>query len=516
MVVAGLIKLFETRYENYLGDESKMKGQASSISFPETKEDVVAIVNQMVDSSISITVQGGKTGICGGAVPIEGHILNLFFMNKTLSLRKSNEGYLVMAQTGLMLSELEKQLYKKKFDTSGWDEESLETLKVFREDKIYFWPPEPTETTATIGGILSTNAQGICGYLYGDTKQYVEEICLIDGHGKEITIRRGEYKVHNHQCILPSGDSLYVNTDILKLPQKVDLIDLYLGSEGMYGIIVSATLRLIVRPLEMWGIGFFFEAQDILFKFAEKLRVTSYKAGSARIAAIEYIDRITLDNIQELKKVATKLNELPDVDNKYIGMIYIELHGENEGAIESIAEKLMELAIEYGSDEESSWALSGKHEIEKLRVFRHAASESINIKLEKARQLDQRIMKLSTDIKIQEKSFSEVINSYQKDAKDKGIEIAIFGHVAGSHVHVNILPMNYEEYVIGKKLIEKWVINNYKEGGIVFSEHGVGKIKKDLFQLITDLDVLTNIRNIKKTLDPNNVLNPGNMFDLYL
>lgn len=508
-----LIKSLEARYEEYLEDESKMKGEASSISFPETKEDMVTIVNEMIGSSIPITVQGGNTGICGGSVPLGGHVLNLSHMNKFLGLRKTDEGYLIKVQAGLNLSELQKQVYKKNFDASGWDVESLEALKKFERDKTYFWPPQPTETSATIGGILATNAQGICSCLYGDTKQYVEEICVIDSNGKEITITRGKYKVHENQCVLPNNEILAIITDILKLPKKVDLIDLYLGCEGRYGIIVSAILRLIERPEEVWGIGFFFEAQDNLFKFVEELNRESYKEGTAAIAAIEYIDKITLDNIQELKKVATKLNELPDVDQKYIGMIYIELNGKNENDIEGIAEKLMELAMENGSDEESTWALSGEAEIEKMRAFRHAAPESINIAIEKAKQVDNRIMKLSTDITIKEKVFSEIINMYQKDAMDKNIEIAIFGHVAGNHVHVNILPKNYEEYVIGKKLIEKWIIYYSKEKGIIFSEHGVGKIKKKLFLLATDEEVLRNLRDIKKTLDPQNLLNPGNVFD---
>jgi len=511
--VTALIKKLEKRYKVYLKDESKMKGQGSSISFPDTKEEVVTIVHEMIKSLTPITVQGGNTGICGGSVPLNGHVLNLSYMNKFIGLRKIDKGYVIKVQTGLMLSELEKQLYIKSFDTSDWDEESLNVLKTFKMDKMYFWPPNPTETSATIGGILATNAQGICGYLYGDTKQYVDEISFIDPHGHEITIPRGKYKVNNNQCILPTNEILIVNTDILKLPKNVDLIDLYLGSEGMYGIIVSATLRLIERPEEVWGIGFFFEAQENIFKFAQELISENYKEASAAIAAIEYIDKNTLDNIAELKKVATKLNELPDVDKKYIGMIYIELHGKNESEIESIAGKLMNLASKHGSDEESTWALSGEVEIEKIRAFRHAAPESINIVLEKAQQLDSRIMKLSTDIIIENKCFGEMVTMYQNDAMDKNINIAIFGHVDGNHVHVNILPKNYEEYVIGKKLIEKWTINMSNKGANIFSEHGIGKIKKDLFQKVTDVEVLKNIRSIKRTLDTSNILNPGNMLD---
>lgn len=512
-MVTDLIKAWESRYEEYLGDESKMKGQGNSISFPETKAQVKVIVNDLLSSSTPITVQGGKTGICGGAVPLRGHILNLSYMNKVLGLQKRDNGYFLTVQGGVRLAELEKQLYKKSFDTSAWDEPSLMALQAFKLDTGYFWPPAPTETSATIGGILATNAQGICQYLYGGTKQYVEAIEVIDTQGSEMTLRRGGYKVQNNQCTLPNGETLVVNTDLLKLPQDMDVIDLYLGSEGMYGIIVSATLRLLKRPQEVWGIGFFFETQDNLLAFAETVSLAAFAVGTAAVAAIEYLDKLTLKHIQDLKAVATKLKELPDVEEKYLGMIYIELHGEHEVDIESIAEKLMELAAEYHSEEETTWALCGEVEIEKMRAFRHAAPESINIALERAKQKDGRILKLSTDITLQEKSFSEIVTKYQQDAKDRNLEIAIFGHVSGNHVHVNVLPENYEEYVKGKKLMEKWVMAAAEAGGTLFSEHGVGKLKKELFQQATAQEVLKSMRHIKRRLDPKGILNPGNMFD---
>lgn len=494
-----LIKSFESRYEEYLEDESKMKGEASSISFPETIDDVVKIVKQMEFSKSPITVQGSKTGICGGAVPLGGHILNLSNLNKVLDFFKTDKGCFIKVQAGVLLSELQKEICKKS-----------NKLNV---NKVYFWPPEPTETSATIGGILATNAQGICGGFYGDTKQYVEEISLINAHGEEMIISRGKYKICNNKCILPNGEILIVNTDVLKLSKEIDLVDLYLGSEGMYGIIVTATLRLIERPKEIWGIGFFFESQDNLFKFTEELRSSSYKEDSADIAAIEYLDNTTLDNIHEFKKVATKLNELPDVDEKYIGMLYVELHGEDEEDIEVIAEKLMELAMKYGSDDDATWALSGNEEIDKMRIFRHAAPESINILIEKVKQSDNRIMKLSTDISFTEKEFGEVVEMYQKDAMDEGVRIAIFGHVEDNRVHVNILPNNYEEYLIGKKLIKKWSNIAVKKGNRVFSEHGVGKIKKELFNSVMNKGYLRNIQNIKEQLDPDNILNFGNLFN---
>lgn len=511
---AGLILPFEAMYEEYLGDESKMKGHAQSISFPRTKEDVAAIVRQMAHSSTSVTVQGGKTGICGGAVPLGGHVLNLSRMDNFLGLRKTGEGYTITVQAGVMLCDLEKQLSNTSFIASRWDEESVKALADLRKDVLLFWPVEPTETSATVGGVLATNAQGICANLYGDTRRSVQGICVIDGSGTELCIQRGEHKVQNGQCLLPNGKLLTVDTDALRLPADVDVLDLFLGSEGLYGVIVEATLTLIRRPKEMWGIAFFFAEQEGLSQFAEKINAEVFDEFKAAIAAVEYIDGMTLGHIKELKKVATKLKGLPDVDETVVGMVYVELHGDEELGVERIAQTLMEWAIEAGSDEESTWALSGKDDVEKLRAFRHAAPESINIAIGKANQLDSRIMKLSTDITLQNKRFGEVVGKYQREAKENGLQIAIFGHVSGSHVHANILSQNYDQYERGKALVADWASNAIEENGIVFSEHGVGKLKKDLFERTADQNAVVSKRGIKKKMDEKGILNPGIMFDV--
>ena len=388
----GLIQPIEAKYDEYLGDESKLKGYADSISFAQSKEEIAQIIVHLSEASIPVTVQGGRTGICGGAVPLGGHILNLSRMNRITGLRKTGDGYIIRVQAGVLLSELDQRLNDLRFDTTGWDAESLDALASLKKDRPYFFPPEPTETSATIGGVLATNAQGICADLYGPTKQYVQGVVFIDGQGRESVYERG------------TSD---------------DLIDTLVGSEGLYGIIAEAELRLIKRPREQWGIVFFFEEQKDLFAFAQALPQVPDKEGTAAIAAMEYIDKTTLAYIARLKKVATKLKALPDVDEAVCGLVYAELHGDEEADIEAIALRLMELAAQYGCGDESTWALSGRDEIEKLRALRHAAPESINIALEQYSRADSRITKLSTDIALPGKQFGEAIAAYQQDARGK-------------------------------------------------------------------------------------------------
>ncbi|MCG8571774.1 MAG: FAD-binding oxidoreductase [Spirochaetes bacterium] len=507
-----LIKPFSNRFAEYLDDESKMHGWAESISFPVNPEEVCFVVKKMADAQTSITIQGGKTGICGGAVPAGGHILNLSYLNKIIGMEKRSNQYCITVEAGVLLSDLENQIYKKSFDTSQWDEDSLNILHDFKRDQAFFWPPSPTEKSATIGGILSNNALGCDSCFYGETKQYVESITVVDNKGEVQIIERGNYVVKNQICPLPDGRSIKVKSSFFL--DGMDLIDIYLGSEGRYGVIVKATLRLIEKPAEIWGIGFFFEQQNQLAGFVNALKILVRENFDAHIVVLEYLDQKSLHYIYLLKQVATKLQELPDVDDKFVGMVYLELHGTTEEAIESIAERLMELGLQFDCQEEATWALSGEEEIEKIHHFRHGAPESINIVLEEVRKNNPEILKLSTDFSLSDLDFLQLVKMYQQDAEQAEVEIAIFGHIMDNHFHVNIIPRTKQQYINGIKLIEKWTEYANNQKGKIFLEHGIGKLKKKLFAKLADPTLQQDLIEIKKVIDPGNTLNPFNVLDL--
>jgi D-lactate dehydrogenase (cytochrome) len=469
-----LIKILDGRNEEYLSDESKMKGFASSISFPKTKEEAAEIVRRMSAAGVSITAQGGKTGICGAAVPLGGHIMNLSRMAKALALRKTEDGYTLKVQSGLTLSELRKMLSSKSFNTEGWDQESLRALDAFRKDAAYFWPPDPTETSAAIGGMIGTNAQSITDYRYGRIKNYIEEVELVDSKGEICTTRR---------------------------------LDLYLGSEGMYGIFTGASLRLIKKPRKMWGICCFFEEEARLLRFAERALLIP-KEGASSVAAVEYIGRLALGYIRKLSQTSSKLQDLPDIDEKYNGIAYVELHGDSQEELMALTEKL---AADLSTEERSaSWVLFGESGIEKVKLLRHSVPESVNMTIQRRAMNDPRIIKLSTDLTTRN-SLTEDVLRYQSDADFERLEAVIFGHVPENRLHVNIIPNSYEEYERGKRLVEAWYLRALESGGTVFREHGIGKVKKTLFRDVMGEDALVRIMENKKALDPQNLLNPGNM-----
>lgn len=469
-----LIQILDGRNEEYLSDESKMKGFAASISFPRTKEEAAAIVRRLSADSVSITAQGGKTGICGAAVPFGGHIMNLSRMTRAEKLRKTRDGYALNVQTGLLLSELRKMLSSKSFNTVGWDPDSLAALDAFQKDCSYFWPPDPTETSASIGGMIGTNAQSITDFRYGRIKEYIDEIELIDSRGEIFTTRD---------------------------------LDLYLGSEGMYGIFVGATLRLIRKPLKMWGICFFFKEEERLLHFAENALKVS-REGTSSIAAVEYIGCTALEYIRKLGQVSSKLKDLPDIDERYKGIAYMELHGDSQEELMALAERL---AADLSEEERgSTWVLFGESGIAKVKLLRHSVPESVNMTIKQRAMRDPRIIKLSTDLTTRY-TLTEDVLRYQRDADSERLEAVIFGHVPENRLHVNIIPNSYEEYERGKKLIETWYRRALESGGTVFREHGVGKVKKSLFLSVAGEEAQRRILENKKLLDPQNLLNPGNM-----
>ena len=465
----------QEQYEEYLIDESKFTGKGESISFPESEEEIKEILKELKESGTELTIQGGKTGITGAAVPEGGHILNLSHMNHVKGGDVSEDGNaFIIVEPGINLMDL-----KKEIDS------------MFRKNPV-FWPPDPTETSATVGGVAATNAQGICRLLYGTSKKYIESIKVMDLDGNIREISWGK------EMILPSG-------------KAIEEMDTVLGKEGITGIITELKLKLIPKPESVWGISFFFVQPEDAGNFIDYLKKEQPSSDKAAIAAVEYMDRTTIDLIEERKETMTKIKELPDIEEEIQSMVYIELQGAEEG-IEEIAEILMEVAMEYHSDPETAWAVSGESDVEKMHAFRHAAAETANLFIEKIRRGDQRITKLGTDMAVLDRPFSEVLKNAQKELKENGLSGCIFGHAMENHLHINILPNNFEEYEKGIQLLKTWAEEVSSQQGKVVGEHGIGKLKKRILGENVPSEYLALCKDLKGLFDKENRLNKGNIF----
>lgn len=471
-----LIYPMKEQYEEYLTDESKFTGYADSISFPESSQEVAQILKQLHKEGITVTVQGGKTGVTGGAVPEGGHILNLSRMNKVKESRLLDDGTgVITVEPGVNLIELRNEISSR-----------------FRKTPL-FWPPDPTETSACVGGIIAAGAQGITTMLYGQSQKYLKSVRIMDYAGNEREINAED------MCRLSAG-------------REMVLLDTVFGKEGITGIIVEATLQLIPKPESIWGIAFFFSSAGAAGEFAQLLKEELPFSDAAAVAAIEFMDRETLYLIEKRKAVMTKIKELPDITEDTSAMIYVELHGGEEG-IEELAEQLMEKAAECGSDPEKAWAVSGEAEVEKLHAFRHAAAETANLYVEEVRLKDGRITKLGTDMQVLCKTVPEMLSFYREELVQANLKGCVFGHILDNHLHINILPDSYEEYQQGIALLRRWAEKVKEQHGTAFCEHGIGKLKKQLLNGLLPEEHLRMCQELCQLYNPDMMINRGNVAD---
>ena len=418
----------ENKYDSYLRDESKLQGWAENISFPKDMEEIVQIVKWCTDNKIPMTIQGSRTGLAGGAVPEGGHVISLCKYNKIGEHVVRDGQMFLTVEAGVTLQELESYLNRHNVL------------------KNYKWIPSPTETTATVGGVLSNGAKGINWYHYGDSDQYVD--CM------KVILEKG--------CV-----EEYKKNEIVEV----------IGSEGKKGIIAEVTLILMEKQSNVWGLMFFFEKEENGWSYVDKLQKNKEIYEEAFLSAVESFDRKTIELIEERKATITKLQEIPDINPRYEMAVYFEIEGSEEG-VEEIAAQLLEEIEEYGGDVEKTWALSGEWEIEKMRMFRHAAPEVLGIYVEQAKQIDERIYKLSGDFMMGNESFVDIMGYYRDICKEYNLEKAIFGHAGNNAVQLNLLTPNYDAFDRGIRLFRQII----KDKGLSWSqlsfEQGIGKIKR--------------------------------------
>jgi D-lactate dehydrogenase (cytochrome) len=257
----------------------------------------------------------------------------------------------------------------------------------------------------------------------------------------------------------------------------------------------------------------FFISEGDAIDFAGEMRDLTDSFARARIAALEYFDRNTMNLINEMKNTVTKFKEIPEIDPAFGASIYIELHGDDEDSVETAVERMIEKLELCGGEADATWAVSGDEQVEKSRLFRHAAPESINFMIDRARCKDERITKLGSDMVVQNISLNQLIKMYRSDLDESKLSAALFGHIGDNHIHVNILPENYAQYIKGQELFDKWAKNSVLLGGTVTAEHGVGKLKKELYRTMISQTEMEAVKAVKAQFDPNALFNPENMFD---
>jgi len=522
-----LIHPTDPEYLEYLRDESRLTGKADSISFPSDEQQIREIVTLLADRRTPLTVQSGRTGISGGAVPEGGHILNLSRMNRFLGLRHDPEGdrFLLRMQPGVLLSQLNEAVARKEFDCEGWDPESLRALETLRASGSYFFPPDPTETSAAIGGMTASDASGARSFSYGPTRGYVESLRLVLTDGCTLQLRRGAQRAAGLEFHLNSeeGRELTGTLPSYKMPATkntaglyalpdMELIDLVIGSEGTLGILTEVEAILIAVPPVISAVMGFFPELDGAIEFVQRVRGDGEVAGGfTRPAAIEFFDGNSLDLLREQKRANPAFSEIPEVPQGTGAAVYVEYHGSSQEAVEESIFGLAEILTDSGGEEEATWLAEQPKELERLKDFRHALPEAVNLIIDQRRRTEPGLIKLGTDMAVPDEALKRILEIYLRDLRGSDLHYVLFGHIGNNHIHVNILPRSQEEYQKGRQLYRGWAEEVVAMGGTVSAEHGIGKLKTELLQRMYGESGVEQMRRVIAAFNPDGRLNRGNI-----
>jgi D-lactate dehydrogenase (cytochrome) len=519
-------------YVDYLRDESRKTGDADSISFPASEADVCEIMAVAKARHLPLTVQGGRTGITAGAVPEGGHVLNLGRMNRITGLRyePNPDRFFLSVQPGVVLSDLRRALANQEWDAAGWQSAAREAFTLLRSRGPFFFPPDPTESTATIGGMIACNASGARTFKYGPTRKYIESLRVALADGSTVTLRRGRQKAveRNFSILCDNGRRIEGSLPSYRLPSvknaagyfvedDMDLVDLFIGSEGTLGVVVEAELTLLRSPALEWGVMAFFQSERDALIFVRLVRgdIVEMQAPVVRVmpAAVEFIDSRALNLLRDKQNQYDLLAGVPDLPPAFHSGVYVEFHGDSEDVLSEAVTTLSEIMVKCGGDENDTWTAMDEHEMKRLHDFRHAVPETVNLVIDERRKIEPRLTKLGTDMAVPDSELEKIIGLYHSALDSTSLQYVMFGHIGNNHIHVNILPSSLQDYELGKNLYLDWAREVIHMGGTVSAEHGIGKLKVPLLKEMYGEQGIRQMREVKKAFDPEFRLNRGNLFE---
>ena len=520
-----IVQPLTPEYEDYLHDESRSVGCADFIAFPQSEQEVREVLRELYPSGNAITLQGTRTGLAAGAVPDGGYIVNLSRMNKFLGMRVDENGcFFLRVQPGVMLLELRQALRGRSIPSEGRDAASRAALQTFLDAPLQTFPVDPTESSASLGGIAACNASGAKSYRYGAVRKHISALRMVLSDGDVLDVYRGEIYARNRSLTLHTEDGRTIEAHLpsYDMPQakcasgyfvadNMDAIDVIIGSDGTLGAITELELVLMPSPDSVWDTSCFLPSERAALDFVERTRATVTHASS-----IEYIDAAAIDILRRRQQQGGGAADLPTPPDGEVYCVAVEIACDNDDEAMADLELLMEALEAAGGDADATWVASTEAEREEQRAFRHAVPESVNHVIDERKRSYPTITKLGSDMSVPPARLCDAVALYRRTLAREGLQSATWGHIGDAHLHVNILPRNDEDYLRGKALFSEWARDISAMGGAVSAEHGVGKLKRDFLATMYGEAALKEMAHFKLAFDPKGQLGRGNFFDASL
>ncbi len=524
-------------YADYLTDESGFgPPEADRLVFARSERQVADVLAEACVRGVPVTISAGRTGIVGGAVPNGGTLLSLVEMKRVVGVRRLADGrFAVRVEPAVTVAGLAEMLTRGDL---GLDAASLPPSEagaleaLLADDRGYFYPPDPTEASAHLGATVATNASGARSYYYGATRQHVHGVRVVLPCGDVIAAERGMYTAGDGRfdIRLSGGGTLDIRVPGYAMPQTknaagyyvrpdVDLVDLFIGSEGTLGVVTEVELVLARKPFGVLSALAFFPCDDEAIEFVRHARGDAVDApvpDSVTPLALEFFDSMSFDFLRERKAAQGAASEIPELPETAAAGVLFEQEFEDEDELMASYEGWEELLSQHGSSMEQTWGGMEEKDIARLKALRHSIAEEVNGAIARARTKHPEIHKIGTDIAVPPGRFEEMVAYYRDKLKGTGLRYVMFGHIGDSHVHLNIMPGDLDEFVAAEKLALEFARHAVSIGGTVSAEHGIGKLKHAFLEALYGAEGLIEMAAFKMAFDPAGILNRGVMFPSHL
>jgi len=417
---------------------------------PRDEEDVALILRLANEHKVPVTPRGGGTAATGAAAPINGGwVLDLSHWQ---NLQIDAAAGMAFVQPGVRTADLAAAA-----EAEGW-----------------YYPPDPSSHKfCTLGGNIACNAGGMRGAKYGVTRDYVISL----------------------EGFLPTGEWVRWGANLRKFSAGFNLRDLWIGSEGMLGVITGAVMRLVPKPQARTALLFAFE-DDVKALRAVKATLRRRIVPSV----MEFMDCQTVAcTLREGLKLPLKGVNNPEAAP---AVLLVELDGARD-RVDADAAALVKL-------------MEGR-----ALVHRRARSQAEAETLWQVRRRCSKAMfqladsKLNEDVVVPLESQEALLKFSRQLAEESGLATPTFGHAADGNFHVHVMynrgdpEQRSKAEGAGQRIMETVI----ERGGASSGEHGIGLAKTPFLGLQHSQAEIAAMRAIKQALDPNGILNPGKMFE---
>lgn len=418
---------------------------------PSSAEEISKILKYCNEHLIAVTPRGAGTGLSGGAIPHKGGVvLSTEKLNKILNIDERN--LQVTTEPGVI----------------------TEVLQNTVKEKNLFYPPDPASRgSCFIGGNISENSGGPKAVKYGVVKDYVL----------------------NLEVVLPTGEIIWTGANVLKNSTGYNLTQLIVGSEGTLCIVTKIVLRLIPLP-----------KYDLLmlapFASLEKASeaVSAIFSAGFTPSAMELIERDALNIVSK-----TVDSYVVPIDENIAAHLIIEVDGNNMDILMNEMEAIAALLQQFDASE-IFFADDAQQKNELWKLRRRVAED---VKLAG--------YTIEEDTVVPRAELPALIKGVKALGKQYNFHAVCYGHAGDGNLHIRIkkegIPNSYGNEEMNKILHALFQLVK-SLGGTISGEHGIGLIQKDFMHIVFDEANLRLMRSIKKAFDPNNILNPGKIFNL--